>query len=80
MAIHDDFNTNKMCNYANPTHMRFMHMYEPCVLVTRDVFYVTFHRDSQRDIFAGTVKLCNLTIPLTHDCHGSFPATISLPK
>ena len=46
-SIHDDFNTDKMCNYANPTHVRFVHMYEPCFLVTRDVFYVTSHRDSR---------------------------------
>ena len=46
-SIHDDFNPDKMCNYANPTYVRFVYMYEPCFLVTRDVFYVTSNRDSR---------------------------------
>ena len=37
---HDDFNMEKMCNSANPTWVGFVHMYERCYLVTRDVFYI----------------------------------------
>ena len=35
---HDDFNTDKVCNSANPTWVGFVHMYEHCYLVTRDAF------------------------------------------
>ena len=40
---HDDFNTEKVCNSANPTQVGFVHMYEHCYLITCDAFYVTFH-------------------------------------
>ena len=39
---HDDFNTDKVCNSANPNWVGFEHMYEHCYLVTHDVIYVTF--------------------------------------
>ena len=41
-------NTDKVCNSANPTWVGFVHMYEHCYLVTRDVFYVKFHCGSLR--------------------------------
>ena len=40
------FNSDKVCNSANPTWVGFVHMYELCYLLTRDVFYVTFHWES----------------------------------
>ena len=40
------FNSDKVCNSANPTWVEFVHMYELCYLLTRDVFYVTFHWES----------------------------------
>ena len=44
---HDDFNTDKVCNSANPTQVGFVHIYEPCILVTFNAFYVTSHWESQ---------------------------------
>ena len=41
VLYHDNFNTDKVCNSANPTLVGFMHMYERCYLVTRDVFYTS---------------------------------------
>ena len=48
-TIHDDLNTDKVCNSANPTSVGFVHIYKHCYLVTRDVFYVTFHWESQME-------------------------------
>ena len=31
---HDNFNTDKVCNSANPTQVGFVHIYEPCILVS----------------------------------------------
>ena len=39
-------NTEKVCNYADLTWVGFVQMHEHCYLVTRDVFYVTFHWES----------------------------------
>ena len=44
--LHDDFNTDKVCNSTNPPWVGFVHMYKHCYLVTREVFYVTFHWES----------------------------------
>ena len=46
---HDDFNTDKVCNSANPTKVGFVHMYESCYLVTREVFYLTLHWEPQME-------------------------------
>ena len=35
---HDNFNTDKVCNSANPTQVGFVHIYEPCILVTFNAF------------------------------------------
>ena len=45
--LHDDLNTDKVCDSANPTSVGFMHMYEHCYLVMRDMFYITFHWESK---------------------------------
>ena len=47
LLYHDDFNTDKVCNSANPTQVGFVHIYEPCILVTFNAFYVTSHWESQ---------------------------------
>ena len=47
ILLHDDFNTDKVCNSANPTQVGFVHIYEPCILVTFNAFYVTSHWESQ---------------------------------
>ena len=46
-STHDNFNTDKVCNSANPTQVGFVHIYEPCILVTFNAFYVTSHWESQ---------------------------------
>ena len=38
---HDDFNTDKVCNSANPTQVGFVHIYEPCILVTVNEFFLS---------------------------------------
>ena len=40
-AIHDDFAPVKVCNYANPTRVEFVHMYERCFQVTRDAVFMS---------------------------------------
>ena len=34
--IHDDFKATKVCNYANRTPLRFVHMYEHCFPLSHD--------------------------------------------
>ena len=35
----------KVCNCANPTQVGFVHMYEPCFLVTLTLFCMTPNRE-----------------------------------
>ena len=55
-CCHNDFNTDKVCNSANPPLMGFdIHMYMHCYLVTRDIFFTSSSTRSLR------WKLCSKT-------------------